>query len=117
MGVVLRTPLFRRMTAVVVVVGASDGLSAITVQYLQMRVRFGARQLSAYLVVVGVCGLLVQSLLMLPLLRLTGERGAIACGLAGQLVRALGWRQWGVRLCRVTGWRPSQRARRGSCCC
>jgi hypothetical protein len=79
--VALRSPLFRRLTSLVVLTAvAGDALSDVTTQYLQLRVGFGPREQAAYLMTVGVCGIFVQACCLRPLLARVGERGAIVVG-------------------------------------
>lgn len=60
----------------------------MTIQYLQMRLTFRAREQAIYLQIYGVMGLLLQAVLMQPMLRLLGERGTLAVGLAAWMVRS-----------------------------
>jgi hypothetical protein len=77
----LRSPLFRRLTSLVVLTAvAGDALSDVTTQYLQLRLGFGPREQAAYLMTVGVCGIAVQACCLRPLLARVGERGAIVVG-------------------------------------
>ncbi len=97
----LRSPLFRRLTTLVVLTAAAgDGMGGITMQYLQLRVGFGPKEQAcprllahpcsaaltraclqaAYLMVYGVCGIAVQAFALRPLLAAVGERGALVVG-------------------------------------
>ena len=62
LNVALRSPLFRRLTALVVISGFCEtGLSDVTTQYLQMRLTFGPKLQATYMQIYGVVGLLVQA--------------------------------------------------------
>jgi DHA1 family tetracycline resistance protein-like MFS transporter len=88
--VACRSPLFRRLTLLVVLCAlAGDALSDVTGQYLQMAIGFGPRQQAALLMVYGISGIIVQGVVLRPLLRVAGERGAATVGCACFTARLL----------------------------
>ncbi len=79
----LRAPLFRRLAALTALCAVcGDALADVTSQTLQMRAAFTPRDMAAYFMIYGACGIGVQAFLMRPLLALAGERGAVLFGMA-----------------------------------
>jgi len=79
----LRTPLFRQLAAFGALLSlCADALMDVVNQQLQVQVRFTPRDQARYYMLYGICGVLVQAVLMRPLLSTVGERGTIALGFA-----------------------------------
>lgn len=60
LDIALRSALFRKLTAIVVITGFAGGIGVLTIQYLQMRLTFRAREQAVYLQIYGVMGLLAR---------------------------------------------------------
>lgn len=60
LDIALRSALFRKLTAIVVITGFAGGIGVLTIQFLQMRITFRAREQAIYLQIYGVMGLLVR---------------------------------------------------------
>eukprot|EP00873_Tetraselmis_striata_P000180 jgi/Tetstr1/420444/TSEL_011557.t1 len=84
-AIVMRSRLFLTLTVVMMMVGiVQEGLQDLIMQYLQIKVGFGVADNSAVLIVVGVGGLVSQTLLLRPLLAALGEKWVLVVALVAQ---------------------------------
>lgn len=89
-AIVMRSRLFLTLTVIMMMVGiVQEGLQDLIMQYLQIKVGFGVADNSAVLVVVGVGGLISQTILLRPLLALLGEKWVLVIALLAQTVQQL----------------------------
>ena len=94
-----RSPLFIKLTTILVITAATgEALQDLLIQYLQLKLGFGAADTSKMFMVLGAGALLVQGVLLQVLLRALGEARLLFVGLVvgglQQLLLVLATSKW-----------------------
>ncbi|PSC69918.1 CWF19 2 [Micractinium conductrix] len=80
--ILLRSPLFKRLTLCMMITGVVlEGLQDLLVQYLQLKMDFGVKDVSHIFMIFGGCGLVVQTVLLRTLLGWLGEQRVLMIAL------------------------------------
>ncbi|DBA82924.1 hypothetical protein WJX77_008143 [Trebouxia sp. C0004] len=85
--ILLRSQLFKRLTLCIMLTGIiQEGLQDLMIQYLQLKLDFGIKDQARLFIIYGVCGLIVQTLLLRLLLSWFNESRVLVIGLCASLI-------------------------------
>lgn len=88
--ILLRSPLFKRLTVCLMVSGiVTDGLSDLLIQYFKLLFNFSIQDVTAVFEMFGVCGLVVQTVVLRYALMWLGETRVLTLGLVAALLEML----------------------------
>ncbi|KAL3156285.1 hypothetical protein ABBQ32_012557 [Trebouxia sp. C0010 RCD-2024] len=80
--ILLRSKLFKRLTLCIMLTGIiQEGLQDLMIQYLQLKLDFGIKDQASLFIIFGVCGLLVQTVLLRVMLSWFSESRVLVIGL------------------------------------
>lgn len=88
--ILLRSQLFKRLTLCIMLTGIiQEGLQDLMIQYLQLKLDFGIKDQVNLFIIYGVCGLIVQTLLLRLLLGWFQESRVLVIGLCASLTNEI----------------------------
>mmetsp|Transcript_12814 Transcript_12814/g.38699 ORF Transcript_12814/g.38699 Transcript_12814/m.38699 type:complete len:525 (-) Transcript_12814:561-2135(-) len=88
--ILFRSPLFKRLTICLMVSGiVNEGLSDLLIQYFKLLFNFTVNDVTLVFEVLGVCGVLVQTVVLRYMLKWLGEKRVLAVGLGAACLELL----------------------------